>query len=77
MPAITIPKNFIKKDDLVIIPRKEYEELLRAAAEKKKRAHATQLDKDLDESIAEYRAGKYFGPFDNARDLMKSLKSKK
>ena len=26
MATITIPKNLIKNDDLVIIPRKEYEE---------------------------------------------------
>ena len=29
MTTITIPRDLIKKDDLVIIPRKEYEELLR------------------------------------------------
>ena len=28
MNAITIPKNLIRNDDLVIIPRKEYEEFL-------------------------------------------------
>lgn len=75
MNTITIPKNLIKNDDLVIIPRKEYEEFLRLAS-KKKRIY-TQFDKDLDETIKEYKAGKYFGPFDNAKDFIKSLKSKK
>ncbi|MBI2591724.1 MAG: hypothetical protein HYW34_03550 [Candidatus Brennerbacteria bacterium] len=28
MATITIPKNLIKNDDLVVLPRKEYEELL-------------------------------------------------
>lgn len=28
MNTITIPKNLIKNDDLVIVPRKEYENLL-------------------------------------------------
>ena len=28
MNTITIPKNLIKNDDLVILPRKEYERLL-------------------------------------------------
>ena len=28
MTTITIPKNLIKNDDLVIIPRKKYEEFL-------------------------------------------------
>ena len=27
MPTITIPKNLIKNDDLIIVPRKEYEAL--------------------------------------------------
>ena len=29
MVTITIPKNLIKNDDLVILPRKEYERLFR------------------------------------------------
>jgi len=28
MPVITIPKKFAGKDDLVVIPRREYEEFL-------------------------------------------------
>lgn len=30
MNTITIPRNLIKNDDLVIVPRKEYEKLLTA-----------------------------------------------
>ena len=29
MPTLTIPKKLAKGDDLVVLPRKEYEELLR------------------------------------------------
>lgn len=29
MNVITIPKNLVQRDDLVILPRKEYENLLR------------------------------------------------
>lgn len=28
MTTITIPKNLIKNDDLIVLPRKEYEKLL-------------------------------------------------
>ncbi len=28
MPTITIPKKLVNKDDLVIIPKKEYEQLI-------------------------------------------------
>ena len=35
MPTITIPKKFVQRDDLLIVPRKEYEALkeLRKTAE--------------------------------------------
>ena len=73
MTILTIPKKLIKEKDLILIPRRKYEELLRLAS-KKRRAY-TQLDKNLDEAIQEYRAEKYSGPFGTVRDLMKSLKS--
>ena len=73
MATITVPENLIKEKDLILIPRRKYEELLRLAS-KKRRAY-TQLDKDLDEAIQEYRAGKYSGPFGTVKDLIKSLKS--
>lgn len=75
MTTITIPENLIKEKELILVPRKKYEELLRLVS-KKKRAY-TQIDKELDEAIREYKTGKYFGPFNNVRDLMKSLQSKK
>lgn len=36
MPTITIPKNLAKNDDLVVIPRKEYEALVRRKNTEKK-----------------------------------------
>lgn len=74
MNAITIPKNLIKNDDLVILPRQDYETLLRAA--KTQKTHS-QLDRDLDEALAEVKAGKITGPFKTAKALMTSLKSKR
>lgn len=38
MATITIPKNLIKSDDLVIIPRKEYEEFLEIKKEERRQA---------------------------------------
>ena len=75
MVTITIPKKLIKNDDLIVIPRRKYEELLRMAG-KKERAY-TQLDKDLDEAIAEYKTGKFFGPFETAEEGIKFLKKEK
>lgn len=73
MATITIPKNLIKNDDLVIISRKKYEEFLYIS---KKRTY-TELDWGLDKAIVEVRRGKIIGPFDNADDCIKSLQSKK
>jgi len=42
MATITIPKNLIKSDDLVIIPRKEYEEFLEI--KKEERGRVTEAD---------------------------------
>lgn len=69
MTTITVSPKLIKEKELVIIPRKEYEGLLRAA---KKRPY-TQLDRDLEEAMAEYKAGKCIGPFSSVKELKKSL----
>lgn len=76
MTTLTISKKLIQKGDLVIISRKEYEKLLRAY-KKPNKTFKEQLNKDLNEAITEYRSGKFYGPFDNAKDLMKSLKSRR
>ncbi|MBI4159729.1 hypothetical protein HY504_01050 [Candidatus Wolfebacteria bacterium] len=76
MITITIPKKLIKEDDLVIMPRKEYEAFLRLLKRSKGKSYS-QLDMDLDEAIAEYRAGKFFGPFDTAKAGIAFLKSRK
>lgn len=70
MATITISKKLIPRDDLVIISRREYEKLSRIV---KKKEH-TQLDKELDEAIKEYRAGKTVGPFRSVTALKRSLK---
>lgn len=69
-PIITLPENLVKKGELVIIPRSEYEELLRVSKMQ------SALDKGLEQSLKEAQKGKVVGPFDNARDLMKSLSAK-
>jgi len=76
MTTITIPKKLIREKELVIIPRREYEKLLQTARMKKKHVY-TQLDKDLDEAIAEYKAGKFFGPFNTVKEGIKLLEREK
>jgi len=69
MPTITIPKNLLKEKELVLIPRRKYEEFLCVFKKKK----YGQLDKDLDEAIEEVRQGKTVGPFCSVKELKKSL----
>ena len=87
MNTLTIPKSLIKNDDLVVLPRREYEELLRAknhnnivikrdASFKIKKGQEKfydELDKDLTEALREYRAGKKVGPFKTVAALRQSL----
>ena len=70
MTTLTVPKNFIKNDDLILLPRKTYEALLRSAS---KNTSLSKVDKDLAESISEYRAGKTAGPFKTVSTLRRSL----
>lgn len=93
MPTITIPQKTIKKADLVLVPRTEYEELIRAKetlaktivvkrsplfkVQKKHEKFYDGLDKELAESLREYYKGNYYGPFETAQDTVKFLRRKK
>ena len=87
MNTLTIPKNLIQNDDLVVLPRKFYESLLRGhdsnqitikrdASFKIKKGQEKfydDLDKDLTEAIREHRAGKSIGPFKTVAALREAL----
>lgn len=71
MTTITISKELIKEKELILMPRKKYETLLRAVKTKKT---YSQFDRDLDKALVEVKAGKIIGPFKTAKALMMSLK---
>lgn len=88
MATLIIPKSLMKNDDLIILPRKLYESLLRAqdnnivvkrsASFKIKKGQEkfyNKLDKNLTQALREVKQGKVVGPFGNVKDLMKSLNS--
>lgn len=60
MNTLTIPRNLIKNDDLVILPRKEYESMKDRMFPILflKGKNAKELDKRVSEGVAEYRKGK-------------------
>ena len=76
MDTITIPKNLMKKGDLVIIPRKEYEGLLdfkKAISKDQSWFWTKEWQKKEKEADDDIKAGRVSGPFDNAKDLIKHL----
>ncbi|MEK7596313.1 MAG: hypothetical protein AAB564_02080 [Patescibacteria group bacterium] len=60
MNTITILKNLIKNDDLVILPRREYESMKARMIPTfyLKRKNAKNLDKRVNEGLKEYHSGK-------------------
>ena len=70
MPAVlTLPKNLIKEGEIVLLPRSEYEELLRVSR------FQQELNEDLDDSLEQARQGRVIGPFKDSNDLIQSLMS--
>ena len=70
MTTITIPKRITKGEELVIIPRKDYEQLFDIRKKIKKMRF---IDKDLKKSLKQAKEGKTVGPFYKIDDLVKSL----
>ncbi|MGB2762731.1 MAG: hypothetical protein WBC21_04360 [Minisyncoccales bacterium] len=70
MTTITIPKRITKGEELVIIPRKDYERL---SDFRKKIKKIKPLDKDIEQSLKEVKAGKTIGPFETVDEMVKSL----
>jgi len=71
METVTIPRKLAQKGNLVVIPQKDYEELLRI--HKKHKEFYEGLDRDLDRAINSYKKGKVVGPFSSVAELKRSL----
>ena len=68
MNTLTIPKNLIQNDDLVVLPRRQYESFLDISKKWQKRLFEEQ---DTDEAIAIYKKEKKQGKL----KILKSLAS--
>jgi|GEM_PF-4204847 len=71
----TIPQKISKQGELVILPRKQYDSLVRAARLQAHPAQVKVLNVELREALLEVKQGKAVGPFETADDLMRSLRS--
>ncbi len=65
MAIIAIPKKITKGEDLVVIPKKDYEALL----------NKTMLDINLNKALKEVAQGTVFGPYHSAKQLKKALEA--
>lgn len=76
MATLTIPKKLAGSDDLVVLPRKEYEALVHhakagIAAPKK----VKKLSAGLRQALKEVEEGKLSGPFSTVEEIMADLES--
>ena len=72
--TITIPQKITQQGELIVLPRKQYDLLMRAARLQPRSMHRRIAHTKLHEALEEVKQGKTFGPFSTARELMKSLR---
>jgi hypothetical protein len=72
MTTITIPKNFISNDDLVIMPRKQYESLLSLFPIKKEVILSLSQKNRLQSARKNLKSGKFL----TINELRKKLEAK-
>lgn len=60
METVTIPKKLVKKDDLVVVPRQEYEKLFRFWADAER--ITTKEKKSIVRGFREIKRGKFLTP---------------
>lgn len=73
MKTITVPDNLVREEELVLIPRRDYEQLV-SDSSKEIVKRDPRIDRELAISMAEFKAGKVVGPFNTVKELMDSLK---
>lgn len=72
---VTIPKELTRGEELVIIPRRLYDEFKHML--KKIKASPSSLELQLEKALKEVGEGKIVGPFSKSKELLKSLRANK
>jgi len=70
MTTITIPKKITQGKELIIVPKKDWENLLKLTRQK---ISQIEIGKGIKESLEEIKKGKIIGPFNKGKDLIKNL----
>jgi len=71
MITITIPKKITNGKELIIVPKKDWENLWKIA---KRKVYEAELEKGLKEALEEVKEGKVIGPFTTAKEAIVALK---
>jgi len=71
--VINIPKKFTNGKELLIVPKKDWEKLLKIA---KMKISQIELKKGLKEALTEVKLGRIIGPFYKRKDLFYDLGKK-
>ncbi len=76
MATITLSRKLVKEnEDLVAIPRKEYEEFLRLRLERIPEIGLTLTQKKrLADGLQDIKAGRVIGPFRSAKEAVRALR---
>jgi len=71
MVTITIPKKFTNGKELVVVPKKEWEQLQKIA---KMKVSEMELERGLKKALEDVKAGRLLGPFDSVEGFKKSIR---
>ena len=70
MTTITISKKITHGKELIIVPKKDWENLLKIT---KQKINQIEIGKGIKKALEEVKKGKIIGPFNKGENLIKSL----
>lgn len=77
MVAVTIPKQITKGEELVVIPKKLYEQFVRVLKRNSLTGVNAKLNTGLKEALEDVDAGRTIGPFSSLSEGLRILKNVK
>lgn len=77
MVTVTIPRDITKGEELVVIPRKLYEQFVRVLKNQSITGVNTNLNTGLKEALEDVDEGRTFGPYSTLSEGLRVLKNVK
>ncbi len=74
MKTITVPDNLVQEEELVVLPRRDYEQLV-SDSSKEIIKRDPRIDRELALALDDVKHGRVYGPFSSVDELMVSLQS--